>query len=388
MEPWYDEGAEAQARAYERAQGLLFLGRFALLFALAGMFWGSGASRALGEGLRRHLSFPYAWPLVHLAFTSLAVFGYEALLFPLSVRAHYSLEKAYGRLTGGFGEWLRSYLVTLLFEIGLMAGGFTTLVALMRVFPSVWWLLATALYGALVLGLGEWAPAHLLPRLRPPRPADDPDLEEDLRKLGRAAGFEMTGAAWWDFEHQEELESVRLVGRGRRRRAVYSEWAWRNLSRPARVFLAARRMYWLLNRRVRAVQGLQLVLAAGVFLGGGWMADWAARGRGLPGATAPEAFPFLVVALFGCAAVAGMAEHAVARWMELRADAFALRYAGGAERLLECLREEFRQEPFAAEVPAWQVWLLRRQPTAARRAARASPRAPARESEGGGTRAD
>ncbi len=147
-------------------------------------------------------------------------------------------------------------------------------------------------------------------------------------------------------------------------------------------------MYWLLNRRVRAVQGLQLVLAAGVFLGGGWMADWAARGRGLSGAMAPEAFPFLVVALFGCAAVAGMAEHAVARWMELRADAFALRYAGGAERLRECLREEFRQEPFAAEVSAWQVWLLRRQPTAVRRAARASPRAPARESEGGGTRAD
>ena len=142
MEGWYDERREAQARAYDRAQAVLFLLRFVLLFALAALFWLTGWSRALAEGLRGRMEFPFAWPLVYSAFTALAVFGYEAVLFPLSVLADYSLERAHGRLDVEFGAWLRGYLLTLLLEIGIVTAGFTGLVVLMRVFPAGWWLAA------------------------------------------------------------------------------------------------------------------------------------------------------------------------------------------------------------------------------------------------------
>ena len=52
MATWYDEAREAQARAYERDQGGLYLLRFGLLFALAALFWVSGWSQALANGLR------------------------------------------------------------------------------------------------------------------------------------------------------------------------------------------------------------------------------------------------------------------------------------------------------------------------------------------------
>ena len=89
MAAWHDERLEAQARAYERSQAWLFLLRFALLFALAAVFWISGLSRSLAEGLQGWFSFPFAWPLVFVAFAALAVFGYEAVLFPLSVLASF-----------------------------------------------------------------------------------------------------------------------------------------------------------------------------------------------------------------------------------------------------------------------------------------------------------
>jgi STE24 endopeptidase len=371
MGSWYDERLEAQARAYDRSQALLFLARFALLFALAAVFWMSGWSRSLAEGLRRGLTFPYSWALVHAAFVALAVFGYEAVLFPLSVLADYSLERAHGRMEVEFGVWLRGYLVTLLLEIGLVTVGFAGLYGLMRLFPSFWWLLAAGAYAALVGGLGEWGPSRLLPKVRPPVPSNDPLLEAELRRVGQVAGVEIEGAAWWDFEHQEDLEAVRLAGSGCRRRAIYSEWAWRTLGRPEQVFVAARHMAWLRSRAMLAVQLLQAGLAAMVFLGAAALADTVARARGLSGATAPEAFPFLVVALFGGAAVAGVVAHAVVRRMELRADRFALRHAGGGEVLRSCLRQDFLHEPFAVDAPAWQVWLLRRQPTALRRLAQA-----------------
>ena len=191
MEAWCDERREAQARAYDRSQALLFLLRFALLFALAAVFWLSGFSRALAEGLREWFSFPYSWSLVAVAFLALSVFGYEAILFPLSVLADYSLEKARGRLAAEFGEWLRGYAATLLLEVAIVTAGFTGIYLLMRLFPAGWWLGAAAAYAALVAGLGEWGPSRLLPRVRPPVPGGDALLEEELRQAGREAGLEI-----------------------------------------------------------------------------------------------------------------------------------------------------------------------------------------------------
>ena len=198
--------------------------------------------------------------------------------------------------------------------------------------------------------------------------------------MGRAAGLEIEGAAWWDFEHQENLEEVRLTGMGRRRRAVFSAQAWRGLGRREQVFLAARHMAWHRNGAAAAMQALQVALAGGVFFGAARIADWAARARGLPGAVAPEAFPFWVVALFALAALAGVVAHAVTRRGELRADRFALRHAGGAEVLRTCLRHEFEREPFAVDAPGWQVALLRKTPTPAKRLAQAQNLARAPES--------
>ena len=151
MGSWYDEQREAQARAYDRAQGVLFIVRFALLFVLATVFWRSGWSRELAAGLRAGFSFPFGWALVHGVFVALAVFGYEAVLFPLSVMADYSLERVHGQLHIGFGLWLSGYLLSLVLEMGLATAGFTGLYVLLRLFPSTWWIWATAAY-ALQIG--------------------------------------------------------------------------------------------------------------------------------------------------------------------------------------------------------------------------------------------
>lgn len=371
MASWYDERRAALARSYDRSQALLFLLRLGLLFALAAGFWTSGLSRSLAAGLRSWFPFPFAWPLVCACFTALAVFGYEAVLFPLSVLADFTLERAYGRLHADFGAWLRNFVKTMLLEIGLVTAAFTGLYVLMRLYPTWGWLLATGAYALLVPGLGEWGPSWLLPRVRPPVPISDEALERELRRVGREAGVQIDGAAWWDFEHQEELEEVRLTGMGRRRRAVFSAQAWQTLGRREQVFLAARHVAWHRHGAAAGLQMLQVILAGGVFFGATRITDAAARARGLPGMVAPEAFPFWVVSLFALAALAGVAAHALARRMELRADRFALRHAGGADVLLSCLRHRFEREPFAVDVPGWQIALLRKMPTAARRLAQA-----------------
>jgi len=371
MPAWVDERREAKARSYDRAQALVYLLRFGLLFALAALFWVSGLSRSLAAGVDRWFSFPFSWPLVCAGFTAIAVFGYEAILFPLSVLADFSLERAYGRLEVEFGIWLRGFVMTMLMEIFIVTVGFTGVYVLMIFSPTLWWAWATLVYAVVVVGLGEWGPSWLLPRVRPPVISDDERLEAELRRVGQLAGLEMEGAGWWDFEHQEELEEVRLVGMGPRRRAIFSKQAWRALGPREQVFLAARHMAWLRSGSAWKVHGLQVVLAGLVFWGAGQLAGVLAHSRGLPGVAAPAAFPFWVVSLFGLAALAGLAAHAIFRRMELQADRFALQHAGGKEVLLLCLEQEFEQVPFAMNAPLWQVILLRRMPTPARRLAQA-----------------
>ena len=372
MADWFDKRREAQARAYDRSQGRLFLLRFALLFVLAAAFWMSGLSRALAAGLRGWFSFPFAWPLVSITFTALAVFGYEVILFPLSVLADFSMERAHGRHHEDFGVWLRGFLVTMVLEIGLVTGAFTGFYLLMRLFPAYWWLAVTGIYAVFVAGVGEWGPARLLPRVRPPVPSGDAALEEELRRLGRKAGLDIQDAAWWHFEHQEDLEPVRLTGAGRRRRVVFTERAWQQMGHREKVFLAARQMALVQAGPAIGLQAFQVALAGSALFGTAKLTEWAARHQGLSGAVAPEAFPFLVACLFALAALAGVAAHATVRRAELRADRFALRHAGGPEVLQSCLRQEFDLEPFAVDAPVWQVLLLRRMPTAAQRLARAA----------------
>ena len=367
MEAWYDGRLEEQARAYDRSQALLFVLRFSLMFGLAVAFWMSGFSRLLADGLRDWFTFPFSWPLMCVAFTALSVFGYEVILFPLSVLADYSLEKAHDRLEAEFGEWLRGFLVTLLLEIGIVTAGFTGLYVLMGLLPVFWWVAAAGAYAVLVVGLGGQGPALLLPRVRPPVQAENAPLEEELRRIGLEAGLEIESLGWWNFEHQDEIEPVVLAGTGRKRRAIFSERAWQELGLREQVFLAARQMAWHRNRAGWVVNILQVGLAGGVFFGASWLTNWAARARGLAGAADLEAFPFLVVSLFSLAAVAGVVAHAVVRRMELKADGFALRHAGGSEALRACLKNEFDHAPFAVDASAWQVLLLHRMPTAAQR---------------------
>ncbi|HRV30245.1 MAG TPA: hypothetical protein P5169_00945 [Kiritimatiellia bacterium] len=359
MATWYDEAREAQARAYERDQGGLYLLRFGLLFALAALFWVSGWSQALANGLRNWFSFPVGRWVVHPIFIALTVFAYEAVLFPLSVLANFSLERAYQRLEGEFGEWFRGYLLTLLFEMGIFTVGFMALYVLRWFAPSVWWLGATALYVVLVGGLGEWASARILPRVRPPVVVEAPELLAELQRIGRAAHLKIEGVAWWDFADQEDLPDVRVAGSGRHRQIIFSAAAWRRLGASEQLFLAARAMKQQAGKAILWMYVWEAALAAAVFWGAGRVADAAARARGLNDGFALEALPFLVVALFACAAAASLVAHAIRRRLDLRADRFALREVrGGAEVLRRCLAYAFEREPFAVSPPLWQVWLL------------------------------
>lgn len=367
-EPWADAAAEKRLAAESRLRALLFVAQSAGLMVLSGVFWASGWSRALAEGMASR--FPdavAAWPLLRAAYVALAVAGYECLMFPLSVwEAIAEGERPEER----FGRWLLRHAGLVAVEAALLAGGFTALYAAARALPGAWWLAATGGYAVLALGVGEWAPTILLPRLLPPREIDDPALLEAVREAGRAFGREVAGICEWDVPlNDEELPVARLVGAGRRVKVAFPEGLPKRVPRKALVFLAARKMAWgahVVNVRLQIVR--TLFAGAVFFFTGRVVQPIALRGGLAGGAFALGAFPLLVMALFGFAGIAGLFVNALARRLELRADALATARLGGPAALERHFRELYADRPFQLSYPWWQT-LFRTVPSPVRRLA-------------------
>ncbi len=369
MDTWYNEKEEAAARSYEWGQSVLFLLRFALLIILAALFWTSGLSHRLADGLRTYFSGFTFWPLIYICFAAFSVMAYEIILFPLSVLSSYSLEDTHQQPPESFGGWLAGYLVSLVVAILIWTAGFTAFYVLLWLFPTWWWLAAGGLYALFVIGLSVWGPSLLLPRVRPPKPVNDAALLEKLQKTGEAAFLQITGLAKWPFDDDQSMPPVVLSGTGSKRCVVFSSTVWDTYGTDEKVFAAARQMAGHKGHADLKLIALQIILALGVLFGADRATTWFAVSRGFPDKFAPELMPFWMVAFFSLAAFMSVFIKHFKQREELRRDRFALRQAGGCGVLLSCLQQDFKEMPFAVDAPWWQRLLLRDTPTATQRLA-------------------
>jgi hypothetical protein len=82
-EPELGLSAEDRAREYESIHNRLFLIRILLTIVVLGGYLFSGASVYLADGLRNR--FGTIWPLVNGLYILITIFGFAAVMFPLSL---------------------------------------------------------------------------------------------------------------------------------------------------------------------------------------------------------------------------------------------------------------------------------------------------------------
>lgn len=337
-----------------------------MLLLLCAIFWFSGASRALAGSIVTHFpDLAIAWPFIRAAYVALAVLGFEILLFPLAVQTEYPYSAH-----PSFGRWLGSHFFTIFIEMILIAGGFTALYFLIRIFPH-WWLPATLGYAVIAIGIGEWGPALLLPRLHKPKAVNNPRLLEHIQQLGISAGRRIDALYEWDAEAPEEAPHARLIGMPQHIGLLFQTEVLRRLPENALLFLAARTLAWAKHPLAVRLQFSRVILAGLVFFCAEQTTAFVAIRAGLEGGSASlGAFPILAASLFGYAACFGLIINAFSRHMEIRADRFALQHCGGAETLQAYFEALFQIAPFPVKLPVWQT-LLQNAPTPAQRLAAA-----------------
>jgi len=325
---------DATAARYHRLQFRLGVLEFALglLFITAVLVTGAAVTTA-----RAASAWPW-WAQVALVAATLGA-AHRALLAPLAWMRGWWLPRRYGLLHQSLGAWLGDQAKALALSVALGLASVEVVYALLRVTPQWWWLAAWAVALGFYVLLAVVLPVWIVPIFYRLTPLEDEALRGRLLALATRVGAPAVGVWVADQSRKSRTANAAVVGLGRTRRILLFDTMLTFAPREIEAVLAhelghhVHRDMW---RGLAAQGALTLVSFAAASI-----ALTAGVGRlGLRDVADPAGLPWLALVVGAVGFVAVPLGNAYSRWIERRADDFALRltrdpesFIGAMERL-------------------------------------------------------
>jgi len=363
---------ESRAARYQRlrrrAQAAGILSGGALLAVLA--FTPAGrALAAWAESLTSSLPSPFASAAALTLFVSVLVVAWELAALPgLFLAAQGSPRRQRGQ-----EETVSARAVAIGAAVALPAAVLAAAAVQVAIWlAGSWWWLAAAAFAAALLLIVMHAGPGVLARVSSARPLTRPALVERLGALSRQIRVPIqsidelpAGAA--------ATATALVAGGGSSRRVFIAAELVQDWSDDEVAFVVAHEFAHHAHHDL----WLTLVLDAAVLATGFWAAGLIAAGASASPSSwlAPigdlAALPFVALAVAAVWVLTAPLRHAVSRYQERRADAFALRTTGSADAFRTALRRLASQH-LAEERPSRLTqWLYHRHPSVAERLASA-----------------
>jgi STE24 endopeptidase len=313
---------DARAARYHRLQLMLGLTGFALgILYIAAVLLGGVAPALVGAAP----GWPW-WAQVALVAAALGA-GHRVLVAPLSWARGWWLPRRYGLLHQSLAGWLADQAKAAALSGLLGLAGVELVYALLRAAPGWWWLAAALAFIALQLALAVVLPVWIVPLFYRLTPLADEVLRARLLALAARVGAPAVGVWVVDQSRKSRTANAAVVGLGHTRRILLFDTMLAFAPREIEAVLAhelghhVHRDMWR-GLGVQAALTLVSFAVAAVALerGGAW---W-----GLRGIADPAGLPWLGVVLGAVGLAAVPLANAYSRWIERRADDFALRVTG------------------------------------------------------------
>lgn len=360
---------EERARRYEAMHNRLFGVRIALTALLLALYWFSGASADLAEGLRAR--FVEQWVWVNGIYLLVTLFAFSAMMFPLSYYGDHYLERHYGLSRQTFNSWFTDYLKGMGVDLLLTTLFLSVIYALLRAFPQVWWIWATGVYVLLSVVLSALYPVWIMPMFHKFEPLEEGELTEAVRGFAEQSGLQVLGVFRWGLEEKTETANAALTGLGRTRRIILGDTMLDRYSREEIIAVLAHEVGHFKHGDMWRLMAIGTFLAgAGFYLAHRVL--WALVDQfGFAGVGDIGAFPLFVFSLFIFSLVSMPLSNAYSRRREYAADAYAVRATGSAGPLVSAL-EKLADQNLSDKAPSpWIEFLLHSHPSIQRRVAHA-----------------
>src|SRR5437764_6979305 len=262
-----DVSDSPEATRYNRIRRWLGIGDtalgIALLLVLLATGW-TGSLRDIALKASYHNSYPLA---VFFYVFELALLA-KLLSLPLDYygfRLEHRFNLSNQKLRGWIADEIKGFFVSLILYTILVELLYFTI----RLNPEIWWLLAWAIFIALMIFFAQIAPVVLFPLFYKFNPLENDELRERLVRLSERAGTRVRGVYEWKLSEKSKKANAALAGLGATRRIILADTLLENFTPDEIEAVLAHELGHHVHRHISKSIVLQMV----VTFGGFWAAN-------------------------------------------------------------------------------------------------------------------
>jgi STE24 endopeptidase len=310
------------------------------------------------------------WLATCLYVTVLGAFA-ELLSLPFAYYQGIILERRYGLAVQTTAmwwiDWLKSTAIS--FVLAILATLVVTL--LLRLIPDYWWIAASFVFAAVLVGVAQLAPVLLMPIFFRFRPLDRPALTERLLALSARARADVVGVFEWQLGDRTRKANAALAGLGRTRRILLSDTLLAAHSDEEIEVILAHELAHHVHRDLWTAIALDSVLIAAGFYVADRVLSVGVSVLGMTGKDDLAVLPLLALAIAVVSMLLHPLAHAISRAHERRADRYALEMTQNPAAFVSAMKRLAAQN-LAEEAPSrWVEWMFHSHPSTSARIAAA-----------------
>lgn len=263
---------------------------------------------------------------------------------PLAYVSGHVVERAFGLTKQSAPAWFVEQVKALAVGTALQTPLMTAAFIVIRRRPNDWWLILAGATVPLMVLLSNLAPVLLMPLFNTFTPLSDERLREQLLTLTERSGVRVADIYEMDMSRQSEKPNAMFTGLGATKRIVLGDTLLRDFTPDEIAGVVAHE----LGHQVHGDIWRLIAMGGAMGFGGAWLLSRLAP-RAIAatseqtGVTEPgdeAAYPLLAILGTGLGFLAAPLQAAISRWMERRADRYAIgltrdpeAYAQAMERL-------------------------------------------------------
>ncbi len=292
---------------------------------------------------------------------------------PLSFYQGFTLPHRFELSTQKLTGWVSDQIKGLLLGSALGIILLEIIYAILRLYPTLWWLWAAGIMLIFNVILANIAPTLLMPLFNRYVPLGDEhaELTERLMSLANRSGTFVRGVFEFDMSKRTKQANAGLTGLGNTRRIIIGDTLINEFTLDEIETIMAHELGHQVNKDIPlGIIFGSLTTLAGLFFASLGL-TWGVKYLNFNGTADIAAFPLfvLVLGLFGL--VTMPLENGFSRWRERCADEYALQLTNNGNAFASALRRLANQNLADADPEEWVEWLLYSHPALRKRIAMA-----------------
>jgi STE24 endopeptidase len=359
-----DPQRQKEARGYARLKYRLLVvdlalgGTFVLVLLLSG----------LSSRLKALIMASTSQPLLVVAgYFFLLSLAYGVLLSPLEYYGGFVLPHRYGLSTQTLRAWLTDEIKGGLLGLGMGLIIIEVIYYLLRVMPSLWWLVTAIFMLFFTVILANLAPLLFVPLFYKFTPLADEELVGRLMKLAERANTRVRGVFTINLSSKTRAANAALMGLGNTRRIVLGDTLYADYSADEIETILAHE----LGHQVRHDTWWSLLFQSALTLIGLYAAhlglSWGVRVMGFAGLDDVAALPLLALVMAGFMTLTTPLSNTVLRWRERMADEYALQMTGRPQAFVSVMVKLANQNLSQLHPEPWVEFILYSHPSIEKR---------------------